>query len=634
MRAKWLRTPYPFLLAACGVLGVSGGWCRAQDNAAELRKLVEQQGKQIEELQRQLGALSQHPAPPVDPAARPALDDNAVKGIVKEYLKENPGAGMPPSLQTGYEADKGFVLRSAPNPQFVKWEDESRIPFELRFRGRIQVDYYRYKVTDDRNHLTNQRFVSQDANTSRFPDFSQLEIKRMRLYFEGTAFDPNLRYQIQIDGNTRGIPGLQNNKVIQTAGTADPNASPVSPTGGGVTVDHAVRLFGAWIAYDFHGCAAEKGCGPDCPDGFYKYTPTYTLIAGKMKPFFGIEEYLGHGNEQFVEYSMADLFFSADDDNYLMGAGTQIKAFDDRFYLQAIVTNGNEEQFPNNQMDDLPGLNVGFWYDFGGTWNEQRRRWDLFGDTLSDLYYSCNPIVRVGGAINFAPMDRRSLYGDAEQSRVYTMSAGPGGTRLINLLSGDSATPAGAHAVDKFDSYSYDVFLAGKYRGFSVTNEWWFRNLNNFHSARNGHDQIIYQASTAGGGSANALFPSQHGLLDYGMQLQAGYFVIPKKMELVARWSWISGQSGDINGNGRFTTVTVPGVTGPVRVVDGAFRHFHEADEYTVGLNYFFWGESLKWQTDVGFYRGGNPAGGGASLAGFQTGLDGYLIRTQFVLFF
>ena len=90
---------------------------------------------------------------------------------------------------------KGFVIRSAPNPSYVKWQDECRIPFELRVRGRIQLDYYHYKATDAINHQTGQP-ATQNANSVRFPDFSALEIKRGNLIFEGTVFDPDLPGQV------------------------------------------------------------------------------------------------------------------------------------------------------------------------------------------------------------------------------------------------------------------------------------------------------------------------------------------------------------------------------------------------------------------------------------------------------
>ena len=56
--------------------------------------------------------------------------------------------------------------------------------------------------------------------------------------------------------------------------------------------------------------------------------------------------------------------------------------------------------------------------------------------------------------------------------------------------------------------------------------------------------------------------------------------------------------------------------------------------EFAVGLNYYFKGHNLKFQTDMSFYNGGNPAGGGQSAAGFIPGVDGWLVRSQFQLAF
>ena len=111
---------------------------------------------------------------------------------------------------------------------------------------------------------------------------------------------------------------------------------------------------------------------------------------------------------------------------------------------------------------------------------------------------------------------------------------------------------------------------------------------------------------------------------------------MPKKLEVAGRWSWIRGQSGDINGRDtRFTLVSVAGVPGgSVKVIDGAFRNFAEVNEYAVGLNYYFYGNNAKWQTDFSVYRGGNPAQGGQSLAGFIPGVDGWMVRSQIQLAF
>jgi hypothetical protein len=624
-----------YSLACCVTMLLGAGVSRAGDNDKELRALIEEQNRQIQELKRRLDSAGTAPVTANADPANPNIDESAVKKIVSDYLKENPGAGMPASVQTGYSPSSGFFIRSAPDPAYVKWDDQSKIPFEIRFRGRVQLDYYNYKVTDRLNHQTGL-YVGQNSNEPfRQADFSQLEIKRLRLSWSGTAFDPNLRYFVELDGNTRGLGGTQNNKVTPGSGN-EPNTSAASPIGGGLTVDHSVRLFQAWLAYDFHGCNAEKGCGLDCPEGTTLYAPTYTIIAGKLKPYFAFEEYIGSANQQMVEYGMTEWFFDADDDNLLMAAGTQIKAMEDRLFVSALITNGSESQFPNTQMDNLPGFNFGFWYDFGGSWNSERNRWDLFGDSIADVDYSCSPVARFGAMANIVPLGRRSLYGDLEQSRYRVTPGGPqGGTPLINILSGGNAmaNPAGlvgTHSVDQFDAYTYETYIAAKYKGFSFLNDWFFRNLNNFRTTPNGRGDILYTDSTGN----NALFPRSHGLFDFGTMVQGGYFIVPKTWEIVARFSWIRGDSGDLNGSYAFHTTTVPNVTGPVKVINDAFRNFHEAREWGFGVNRYWKRQMLKWQTDFSFYEGGNPAGNGQSPAGFIAGSDGWLLRTQLQLAF
>jgi hypothetical protein len=116
-------------------------------------------------------------------------------------------------------------------------------------------------------------------------------------------------------------------------------------------------------------------------------------------------------------------------------------------------------------------------------------------------------------------------------------------------------------------------------------------------------------------------------------------------LEVAARYDLIDGVSGDVNGSGTFTTVaastlgiktstatTLPSNTlapTTVRVVNGAFEHFHPSQEIAMGINYFFYGEKVKWQTDFGVYTGGNPAVNGQSPAGYIPGVNGYMLRSQ-----
>jgi Phosphate-selective porin O and P len=667
---NWLKDLRRCLAWSCATLVATAGVCHAEDSN-DLKARLEAQEKQIKELKEAMEKQKKDAdekklkdeAEKQYKASNPCKDPNEdINKIIESYFIDHPGAGMPGGVQAGFKYGQGFVISSTRDPSYSNWSETGKIPFELRIRGRLQNMYEFYKVTDTVSHQTgvhsgnpNNPFSAPGDNTS--PDFSQLEVKRMRLIFEGTAFDPDLRYRIQLDGGTRGIGGID-----QRQGFFNNPLGNAQGGQGDANVDHAMRLFEGWVAKDWHG---RPSCDPTA------YQPTYTFMIGKAKPLFGLEEYLGSANEQFVEYSMADWFFDADDDNLQMMAGFEARMFDDRLFLNAKVTNGNETQTPNLSMDQWPGFQFGGWWDFGGTWNAKRNRWDLFGDCLSDIDWSPNPVVRVGGAVNLVPMGRRSDYTTAELDRVRAMAPAPGaGGNLSSILSGAGVAPLTAgingtspFAADAFDSYSYNVFLAAKWHGFSLYNEWWMRDLDNFRGTRIAgtpfNRSILYNStaytanSFTAAGTAVSLFPNNISITDFGTTVQAGYFVIPKKLELAARYSWIRGESGNINGSGNFVagaagstpTTAKPGTFNTlsaaqvaalgapagttIRVVNGAFRHYQEADEVGFAVNYYLYRQLVKWQTDFSLYHGGNPAAGGQSPAGFIPGVDGYMVRSQ-----
>jgi len=593
----------------CAALLLASGTVRAQDNTEDLRARVEKLEKQNEYLMKMLerGVTPAQADGPALPAAK------SVEALIADYMKSHPGAGMPSGVQTGYTYGNGFSIRSVPNPKYDNWHDDMKqLPFELRIRGRLQGVYYNYQQTDNTDHITNRDRPLLSGGVEDDADFSALAMKRVRLIFEGHAFDPDLKYRVQLNADTRGLGGFFNNRHV-VSGSPVTGGTP-AVEGGGVTIDHAARLFEAWISYDWKPGRCKDDCcdSPDCPDGL-TYTPTYTFIFGKLKLLGPLEEYLGSGNEQFVEFGMASWFFSPDDDNLAMAAGVQAKMCEDRLYAVALVHNGSESNASAGQLDDYPGINVGFWYDFGGTWDENKKAWQLFGDCMSDVDYARNLVVRVGGAANIVPFDRRRIYGDIEQARYFTVD---GGRRLVDILNG--STSGFTHAVDKFDAYTFNAFVAAKYHGFSISNEWWFRYLNNFETVPTGGNVIRYNSNLA----SNVIFPV-NSLFDYGMQLQGGYFVIPDKLEVMARWSMISGQSGNIDGDG----VLLPG-----GIVRGAFRNYETANEYTVGFNYFVRRHLLKFTTDFGIYDGGAPIG--PSAAGFPANRDGFLLRSQLQLAF
>src|SRR5258708_6093663 len=121
MIGHWLTGLRKHLAWTCAVLLATAGMSRAGDDKAELRALVAAQQKQLQELKQQMQGIAPVKAEEAGPggaAAKPALDEDAVKKIVSGYLSENPGAGMPPSVQTGYETGRGFAIRSVNDPKY------------------------------------------------------------------------------------------------------------------------------------------------------------------------------------------------------------------------------------------------------------------------------------------------------------------------------------------------------------------------------------------------------------------------------------------------------------------------------------------------------------------------------------
>ena len=184
--------------------------------------------------------------------------------------------------------------------------------------------------------------------------------------------------------------------------------------------------------------------------------------------------------------------------------------------------------------------------------------------------------------------------------------------------------------MNTFDAFTFCTYFAGKYRGFDVLTEFWMRDLTNLATQPSGSGNIVYLDAKGN----PALYPASHDLFDYGMTLEAGYFVVPKKVFVCARWSWIRGESGNRLGDGTVIgTVSLPGISSPVNIYRDAFRRYSEADEYTLTWAYYIHGNSLKWQNDLGWYVGGNPAGS-RSTAGYVPGADGLLIRSRVQLQF
>jgi len=145
------------------------------------------------------------------------------------------------------------------------------------------------------------------------------------------------------------------------------------------------------------------------------------------------------------------------------------------------------------------------------------------------------------------------------------LAVGVAGAYLPGLDPGERKSLAGPLGNTNIVSVKSDVYeltadLAFKYLNFSFEGGYYFRNID--------PDQ-----------------PTPHGEENaQGYYLQGGYFLIPKKLELAARYSWVNPDN-------------------PNQTDD------NEQQAYTGGLSYYFYGHPLKLQADYSFFRNETPSG-------------------------
>ncbi|MEQ1795208.1 MAG: hypothetical protein ABL970_13575, partial [Nitrospira sp.] len=139
-----------------------------------------------------------------------------------------------------------------------------------------------------------------------------------------------------------------------------------------------------------------------------------------------------------------------------------------------------------------------------------------------DMAYSETPQMVVGGAYAYNPsIDTSTNNGfvgiDLANLSVRRQLAALGNGRML-----------GQGVVD-FSTWTLDY--AFKYRGFSLQAEYWFRNV-----IRHNKELPCMQTAVVGG-PCTVFAPGQFGNAT-GWYVQSGYYLIPRKVEVAARYAW------------------------------------------------------------------------------------------------
>ncbi len=231
----------------------------------------------------------------------------------------------------------------------------------------------------------------------------------------------------------------------------------------------------------------------------------------------------------------------------------------DAVYYHAMVSNGF------NTLNLRPTyLNQRYCFS-GSLWWEP---WADFGRGYSDLQQHEEAAIRLGGSYTYA-------LGRGSQTATDAVENSP-----VRLSDGTLITTPGALAPG-VTLQTYDISLAAvdasyKYRGLGLSTELYFQDLLNLR----GNGPLPIRSTSAFGGF-----------------LQGGYFIVPRRAELYARTSYVTG-------------------------------HFGGGSEVAGGFNWFFLEgkDNLRFTFDAAWLDH-SPAG--QNRTGYDAGQTGILIRTQ-----
>ena len=481
-RAQW------FVAGALVLLGLnmSPAW------AADAGKLVEKDGKYVF-------------VESMDPATKLLLQRAVKQGTItqEEYdhvVKESQERAylLQPSFKAWY--DRGFNFSMNDNDFFLK----IRGRFATRFTQRYRNDAYR--ESGDSKNFPELLGVFGDYRAARSgEEASTFNLRTARIYFMGHLFSPDFKYYIQLAGET-----------------AENAQAP-----------------GALSVFDMNVTST--------------HIPWLNVQVGQYKVYFNRSQINSTASMQFANRALAMDAFTAnglnrrdvgitimnDEEVYPVtyylgvfnGAGPLVNRFAQFSSEEPTVgcpggqTGGNPFPSPAGCPVNQRSLNANLRSNVNQLMYVARLQANLMGRAgygEGDIAYSETPQMVVGGAYAYNPSIDTSTNNafvgiDLANLSVRRQLAALGNGRML-----------GQGVVD-FSTWTLDY--AFKYRGFSLQAEYWFRNV-----IRHNKELPCMQTAVVGG-PCTVFAPGQFGNTT-GWYVQSGYYVIPRKVEVAARYAW------------------------------------------------------------------------------------------------
>ncbi len=250
-----------------------------------------------------------------------------------------------------------------------------------------------------------------------------------------------------------------------------------------------LRILDYYFAYDLSHVFpnAERG--------------TFGIKAGLYKMPFSLARQLSGKELEFADRSMASIYFDVNR-SLAFGLYGENKSLPLPIHWELALFNGlvtgGAETGSSGTLDNNNAFSGRIHMYPAGDWGA--------GD-LADLTNHQTLATRIGTGFAVTKIDR---IGSTEFSALRVVDSG---RQLSELL---------PNAVNTYNVSLFSVDASLKYHGLSMTTEYYFRNISGFR-----------------GSTVPDLF-------DHGFWLQCGKFLIPQKLELLTRWSRVTGNSGTL----------------------------------------------------------------------------------------
>ncbi len=459
--------------------------------AAESGKLIEKNGEYVF-------------VETMDPATRLLLERAVKQGTITqdEYNRviqesEKRAYLQQPTFKVWY--DRGFNISMNDNAFLLKIRGFLQMRFTQRFRNDA------WRNPGDAKNYPELLGVFGDYRANRsIGEASTMTIRRARLIFTGHLFTPDLKYFIQLAGET--AENAQNPGSVQLLDAAV----------------HSTHL------------------------------PLLNVMAGQYKVFFNRSQINNATSMQFAERAgVMDAFAASGLNRRDIG----------------ITIMNDEEVYPVNYYFGIfNGLGPGF-NRFGSFESEAPTAGCPGGQTgggptvppcqnterniNANLRTSVDQLMYVA-RLNFNILGRPGYgEGDMAYSETPQLAVGAGyaynpgintqtdnafvGIDLANLNVRRQLATFGngrqlGWGVLDYSTYAFDGVF--KYRGFSLQGEWYWKNVN-----RHQKSAPCLQTVSATNLTCTAFAPGLLGNAT-GWYVQSGYFLIPRKMQVAARYSW------------------------------------------------------------------------------------------------